>query len=65
MEVNEGMIRITTQPFVTIDGKPMSECRPQVVAREIYRLCRRVSEQRATIARLRGELVKESANASK
>ncbi len=58
MEVNEGQIRISQVPYITIADKPLGECKTPLIAREIQRMCKMLEEQRKTIKLLRAELAK-------
>lgn len=63
MEVNEGNIRISTRPFITIGDKDLTACPPVEVAKEIQALCKVIAEQRNTIRILQQQL-QESFNAA-
>jgi ABC-type ATPase involved in cell division len=60
MEVNEGQVRITTSPFVTIADTPLAECTTPEIAKEIMSLCKRIEDQRNTIISLRKQLAQEA-----
>ncbi len=64
MEINEGNIRITTQPFITIGDQPLSKCEFPVVAKELQSLCVKIEEQRRTIRLLNQRLQEGILNAS-
>jgi len=56
MEINEGDIKISQVPYVTIGDKELHECEWWRIKREFVSLVKKIGEQRERIAQLEKEL---------
>lgn len=52
MEANEGQIRVTTEPRITIRDVPLAKCTVEVVQKEMLALLKKVADQRMQIEKL-------------